>query len=261
MKRTITLILLLSVLCQQFGPFAMQKTIQSRNSRIWEPASEPVMKRQRFMLTDKSGMRTLQFDSAINKYLELLGFSVNDNNDKNVLGLQDDTNWRKKSDFTFNAKRLDSLSQTDKNVLFKNDLLFPFAGNGTPKTHDAPSLQKQTQSRNRIHTLGSINKPTEQQREKLLTTNHFLDSFITFNSKHPALIAEREKKDLSVPEEHDVSMTFGDRLCRLVCSQCNRLLGLRWTSLCWIDCAKGGRAFNACLQVLTISLRQSESAV
>ncbi len=44
---------------------------------------------------------------------------------------------------------------------------------------------------------------------------------------------------------------YEDRLCRMVCEPCIKLMSTRYSALCWIQCQRGGRAFDACITLLS----------
>ena len=48
------------------------------------------------------------------------------------------------------------------------------------------------------------------------------------------------------------SNTRGDRLCRMVCRPCDKVLSKSYSALCWNHCHRGGRAFDACVTMLTL---------
>ena len=65
-----------------------------------------------------------------------------------------------------------------------------------------------------------------------------------------------QKKDLS--GEIDIARSFEDRICRMVCTKCKSLLGLRWSSICWVECANAGRSFNACLHAIALDIKNAQ---
>ena len=67
----------------------------------------------------------------------------------------------------------------------------------------------------------------------------------------------RDKKSEGAGAEDDYVVTDDsrdDNVCAAVCTRCAKFLALRWASLCWKHCSRGGEAFNACL-VITNSWR------
>ena len=49
---------------------------------------------------------------------------------------------------------------------------------------------------------------------------------------------------------------YDDPVCSGICQECSRWLTLSLSSLCWLDCQKGGHAFDQCILVLTIVKNQ-----
>ena len=76
---------------------------------------------------------------------------------------------------------------------------------------------------------------------------------------------ERPKKDKHVRDTMfslEGTMSSQQQFCGMVCDQCQRLLSLRWSSLCRLECARGhGDAFSGCLAMIQHTIKHARSVL
>ena len=50
----------------------------------------------------------------------------------------------------------------------------------------------------------------------------------------------------------DAQLPFEDRHCRMVCDPCEKHMSTKWAALCWVHCHRGGKAFDACVTLVSV---------
>lgn len=68
---------------------------------------------------------------------------------------------------------------------------------------------------------------------------------------NPSLNYERNTKREAPSSDSKYSLT-SYRKCNSVCEFCTNHVGLRWASLCYLQCSGGGYAYDACFTVYSI---------
>ena len=92
--------------------------------------------------------------------------------------------------------------------------------------------------------------------DKLSNNNINVDAYrkhiLNYSQKDKSNLAEYIPLFLRNILKRTVRDTREDRLCRMVCRPCDKILSKSYSALCWNHCHRGGRAFDACVTMLTL---------